>query len=151
MNLIETPKRERKMKLMQSWKLAKIRKLRLQCPFLNDHCSLVLSTRTNCVDHIISSLEIQTINSTMESTQDSTQSRGKVFLFWPYTYGILSVVATINLNRINGSQTTQAVVSPISKWFNPNVHYEYHAGTMGHPTENCNDFKIRVQEMIDNG
>lgn len=43
------------------------------------------------------------------------------------------------------------LIFPISEWFNPNVQCEFHAGTMGYPTEDCIGFKIRVQNLIDIG
>lgn len=42
------------------------------------------------------------------------------------------------------------LVSPISKWHNPNVKCDYRAVTMGHSTEDYKGFKAKVQELIEN-
>ena len=40
---------------------------------------------------------------------------------------------------------------PFSKWYNPNVHCDYHVGKLGHSTEDCNSFKRKVQALIKMG
>ena len=34
------------------------------------------------------------------------------------------------------------------KWYNPNVHCDYHVGNSGHSTEDCNSLKYKVQTLI---
>ena len=37
------------------------------------------------------------------------------------------------------------------KWYNENVHYDYHSGNKGHFTENCTALKWRVHDFIKKG
>ena len=37
---------------------------------------------------------------------------------------------------------------PFPKWYNLNAHYEYHAGTLGHSTEDYALFKDEVKRLI---
>ncbi|XWS61285.1 hypothetical protein CRYUN_Cryun07bG0113200 [Craigia yunnanensis] len=37
---------------------------------------------------------------------------------------------------------------PYPKWYDSNVHYEYHAGILGHSTEDCTPFKYKVQRLV---
>ena len=43
------------------------------------------------------------------------------------------------------------IQSPFPKWYNPNVHYDYHVRNLGHSTEDCNYFKYKVQTLIKAG
>ena len=40
---------------------------------------------------------------------------------------------------------------PFSKSYNPNVHYDYHMGKLGHSTEDCISLKHQVQTLIEVG
>ena len=40
---------------------------------------------------------------------------------------------------------------PYFRWYNENVHCDYHSGNRGHSTENCTSLKRRVQELIKKG
>ena len=40
---------------------------------------------------------------------------------------------------------------PYPRWYNENVHCDYHSGNKGHSTENCTSLKRRVQELIKKG
>ncbi|XWS16412.1 hypothetical protein CRYUN_Cryun34aG0085200 [Craigia yunnanensis] len=33
---------------------------------------------------------------------------------------------------------------PYPKWYEPNAHYEYHAGILGHSIKDCTPFKYKV-------
>ena len=37
---------------------------------------------------------------------------------------------------------------PYPRWYNENVHCDYHSGNRGHSTENCTSLKRRVQDLI---
>ena len=37
---------------------------------------------------------------------------------------------------------------PYPRWYNENVHCDYHSGNKGHSTENCTTLKRRVQNLI---
>ena len=37
---------------------------------------------------------------------------------------------------------------PYPRWYNENVHCDYHSGNRGHFTENCTSLKRRVQDLI---
>ena len=40
---------------------------------------------------------------------------------------------------------------PYPKWYNENVHYDYHSGNRGHSTKNCTALKQKVQDLIKRG
>ena len=40
---------------------------------------------------------------------------------------------------------------PFSKWYNPNVRCDSHAGKPRHSTEDCNSFKQKVHALIKMG
>ncbi|MCQ7416361.1 hypothetical protein NP118_23425, partial [Salmonella enterica] len=40
---------------------------------------------------------------------------------------------------------------PYPRWYDPNARCDYHAGAVGHSTENCTALKYRVQELIKAG
>ena len=40
---------------------------------------------------------------------------------------------------------------PHSRWYNENVHCDYHSGNRGHSTENCTALKRIVQDLINKG
>ncbi|KAA0038979.1 uncharacterized protein E6C27_scaffold84G00600 [Cucumis melo var. makuwa] len=40
---------------------------------------------------------------------------------------------------------------PYPKWYDPNVKCEYHAGVVGHSTENCFPLKAKVQSLVKAG
>ena len=40
---------------------------------------------------------------------------------------------------------------PFPKSYNPNVHCDYHAGNLGHSTEDCHSLKQQVQTLIEVG
>ena len=40
---------------------------------------------------------------------------------------------------------------PYPRWYNENVHCDYHSGNRGHSTENCTALKRRVQDLIKKG
>ena len=37
---------------------------------------------------------------------------------------------------------------PYPRWYNENVHCDYHSGNRGHSTENCTSLKRKVQDLI---
>ena len=37
---------------------------------------------------------------------------------------------------------------PYPRWYNENVHCDYHSGNRGHSTKNCTALKRRVQDLI---
>ena len=37
---------------------------------------------------------------------------------------------------------------PYLKWYDPNVHYEYHTGISDHLIEDCTPFKYKVQGLV---
>ena len=37
---------------------------------------------------------------------------------------------------------------PYPRWYNENVHYDYHSGNRGHSTKNCTALKRKVQDLI---
>ena len=37
---------------------------------------------------------------------------------------------------------------PYPKWYNPDVHYEYHVGIPIHSIEDCTPFKYKVQGLV---
>lgn len=43
------------------------------------------------------------------------------------------------------------VEPPYPEGFDPNVQCEYHAGAIGHNTEDCNQLKNKVQHLINEG
>ncbi len=40
---------------------------------------------------------------------------------------------------------------PYPRWYDPNIRCEYHDGATGHPTDNCEALRGRVQSLIRNG
>ena len=40
---------------------------------------------------------------------------------------------------------------PYPRWYNENVHCDYHSGNRGHSTENCTSLKRKVQDLINKG
>ena len=40
---------------------------------------------------------------------------------------------------------------PYPRWYNKNVHCDYHSGNRGHSTENCTTLKRKVKEFIKKG
>ena len=40
---------------------------------------------------------------------------------------------------------------PYLRWYNENVHCDYHSGNKGHSIENCTSLKRRVQDLIKKG
>ena len=40
---------------------------------------------------------------------------------------------------------------PYLRWYNENVHCDYHSGNRGHSTENCTSLKRKVQDLIKKG
>ena len=40
---------------------------------------------------------------------------------------------------------------PFPKWYEADVHCDYHAGNPGHSLENCTALKYKVQELIQDG
>ena len=40
---------------------------------------------------------------------------------------------------------------PYPRWYNENVHCDYHSGSRGHSTENCIALKRKVQDLIKKG
>ena len=44
-----------------------------------------------------------------------------------------------------------SIKPPFPKWYNPNVHCDYHAGKPGHSTDDCNSLKHKVQVLIKMG
>ena len=40
---------------------------------------------------------------------------------------------------------------PYPRWYNENVHYDYHSGNRGHSTKNCTTLKRKVQDLIKKG
>ena len=41
--------------------------------------------------------------------------------------------------------------SPYPRWYNKNVHYDYHSDNRGHSTENYIALKRKVQDLIKRG
>ena len=40
---------------------------------------------------------------------------------------------------------------PFPKWYDPNAHYEYHVGILGHSIKDCTPFKYMVQGLVRSG
>ncbi|KAI5405444.1 hypothetical protein KIW84_052290 [Lathyrus oleraceus] len=54
-------------------------------------------------------------------------------------------------NSLVVPKSLKPVPQPYSPGYDLNVQCGYHAGSEGHSTKDCNAFKAKVQQLIDNG
>ena len=54
-------------------------------------------------------------------------------------------------NSLVVPKSLKPVPQPYPPGYDPNVQCGYHVGSEGHSTEDCNAFKAKVQQLIDNG
>ena len=67
----------------------------------------------------------------------------------PMTY--MELLHKLIANHIVMPVVLKPLTPPYPKWYDPNVHYEYHARIPGHSIEDCTLFKYKVQRLVRSG
>lgn len=94
--------------------------------------------------------QIQNQHHNQAQIRHRVNQEGRRPCFDPIPMAYSQLLPHLVQNALVDPKSLKQLISPIPKWFNPNIKYEYHTGIVGHSTKDCTSFKAKVQEFIDN-
>ncbi|XWS60757.1 hypothetical protein CRYUN_Cryun07bG0063700 [Craigia yunnanensis] len=75
----------------------------------------------------------------------------KQLLFDPIPKPCTKLLPLLTQNELVILTPTDPPKPPYPRWYGENAHYEFHLGTQGHSTDDCEALKYQVQALMEGG
>ncbi|XP_050939299.1 uncharacterized protein LOC127148916 [Cucumis melo] len=86
-----------------------------------------------------------------QATQRNARNSWKQTYFDPIPMSYTELLPQLLKSHQVAIVPQEPLQPPYPKWYDPNVKCEYHAGVVGHSTENCFPLKTKVQSLVKAG
>ncbi|KAA0054657.1 uncharacterized protein E5676_scaffold3734G00290 [Cucumis melo var. makuwa] len=83
-----------------------------------------------------------------QATQRNARNSWKQTYFDPIPMSYTELLPQLLKSHQVAIVPQEPLQPPYPKWYDPNVKREYHAGAVGHSTENCFPLKAKVQSLV---